>query len=465
MAYWGKRTLNRQKSPPDIIKPGKGVNTFNSPFEIDKDEAVASLNTSNRGFPALSTRPGTTAMYGTVASPITTVNGATARAGSLFHVVDGTTWKYWDGAAFVNVATGLANAKAKFVEFTTAVKKYTILVNGTDKKAWDGSAVIDLTDGQATALYAANDNRLFSLIDSSIYASDIGDITNWTTGDSDRIGLYGMIGSGTALIVYNDLIIGWSDQTMHVILGKTSDEFDPTDPLPVGNVSDRATLIHGPSGLLYWLDYGKFMAFTGGLPFDISQKVKGYLENVNYTYKANICAGQWGKYIYLSVPYGAGQTTNNLTLEYDTDLKMWYPWDIGFSNFYTIGQDLYGITPAGVVKKLNQGTADDATAITWSHTSGVEDPTPLRNRKAISDMWAIVDLPVGSTLVISYSTTVDGNDFATLKTFTANANEQNTRIQIPTNILANIPWHRRKLSGTGPCSVHYLEVHGRVKPR
>jgi hypothetical protein len=82
------------------------------------------------------------------------------------------------------------------------------------------------------------------------------------------------------------------------------------------------------------MDYRKYMAFTGSMPYEISQKVRGYLELINYTYKANICAGQWGKYIYLSIPYGLAQTTNNLTLEYDTENDTWYPWDIGFVNFF-----------------------------------------------------------------------------------------------------------------------------------
>lgn len=457
MAYWKRNSIPNKKSPPDIIRAGDGVNTFVNAFEINRSEATESLNTCNRNYPALATRLGTTSVY----TAITTNNGATARAGTTFHVVDSTTWKYWNGSSYTNVATGLANAKAKFIEFTTATAKFTIMFNGTQKKAWDGTTVTDLTDAQATRLIASNDNRMFTLINSSIYASDIGDITNWTTGDSDRIGLYGMVGSGTALTVYNDMIIGFSDQTMHIVYGKTKDEFDPTEPIPVGNVSDRATIIHGKTGVLYWLDYGRFMAFTGGLPYDVSQKVIRYLENVNYTYKENICSGQWGKYIYISFPYLAS-TTNNMTLEYDTERGMWYPHDIGYTSFFTIGQDLYGVASDGVVRKMNQGLADDSTAITWSHSMGVSDQLPLKNLKYITDLYALVDLPIGSTLILSYSTSVDNNDFQTLYTFTANANEQNSRIRIPTTILQRINLYRLKLSGTGPCTIHYLEIHGRI---
>ena len=464
IAYWGKRNLSQKKSPPDIIKAGDGVNTYVNAFEIEKNEATESLNTSNRSYPALATRKGMTSMYGSSTTALSGVNGATARAGTTFHVVEGTTWKYWNGSSYTNVATGLTNAKAKLLEFTTATNKYTLMFNGTEKKYWNGSALADISDSNcpATRYITANDNRLFALSGSYIQVSDIGDITNFTTGDSDRIGLYGMTGSGTAIVVYNDMIIAFSDQTMHIVFGKTSDEFDPTEPIPVGCVSDKSLLIHGENGVLYWLDYGKFMAFTGGTPFDVSQKATSYLDNINYTYKDLICAGQSGKYIYLSFTYGSRKKTNKLTLEYDTERKMWYQWNVGFTDFFNIGQDLYGITTGGIVYKLNQGTADDSTAITWSHTMGVNDWLPIKNLKHITDMYAIVDLPTNSTLTLSYSTTIDNDDFATLYTFSADSDEQNVRIRIPTTKLQRINWYRLKLSGTGPCKVHYLEVHGRV---
>lgn len=94
---------------------------------------------------------------------------------------------------------------------------------------------------------------------------------------------------------------------------------------------------------------------------------------------------------------------------------------------------------------------------------GVNDVIPAKSKKVISDIYAVIDLPVGNTLTLSYSTSVDINDFATLYTFTSNANEQNIRVRIPTTLLQNINWYRLKLNGTGHSKVHYLEIHGRFK--
>jgi len=295
-----------------------------------------------------------------------------------------------------------------------------------------------------------------------IYASAAANITDWTTlGDADQIILTGMLGTETAFIIYNDMKIGWTDQTMHIVMGKVSDDFDPSDPIPTGNVSDLATLIHGKTGVLYWMDYKKFMAFTGGMPADISQKARGYLELINYTYKANICAGQWGKYIYISFPYGLAQTTNNLTLEYDTENNTWYPWDIGFVNFFNIGEDLFGVTTAGVVLKLNQGTADDATAITWSHRTGAYDTTPLRNKKTAGWFHCLVNVPTGSTMKLSYSNTLTGS-FTSLYDFEVSADEQTVKVRVPTNVLQHNNLYRLQISGTGPGKFHMLDPDIRI---
>jgi hypothetical protein len=459
MAYWNKYSVPNKKSV--IMTIGSGINTDKNSFEIAKEESPKSLNTSNRLYPSLATRSGTESMYSSAGTPIPNVNGATTRAGSTFHVVSGTTWKYWNGTGYTNVATGLTSAESTFVEFTTALKKYTLMANGTNKKAWDGTSAIDLTQAPATKLIYCNDNRMFALKDSSLYTSDIGDITNWTTGDSTIVGLFGMTGSGTALIIYNDMIISWSDRTMHIVYGKVKDDFDPTEPIHVGNVSNKATLIHGQNGILYWMDYNRFMAFSSGLPREVSKKARGYLEQINYTYKEKIVCGQWNRYIYISFPY-QGSTVNNLTLEYDTERDMWFPYDKGFTDFINIGQDIYGVTAGGVVEKMNQGLDDSSSKIVWEHETGVIDVSPIKNLKHITDIWAVVDIPIGSTVTLSYSRSIDSSDFVELHTFTPDANEKNTRIRIPTTELQRLNWYRLKFSGVGACAIHYLELHGRT---
>lgn len=464
MAYWG-RAISHTKQIEEAISPGDGVNTFNTPFEIKPSEAVSSLNTSNRQYPALTVRPGSEAMFGTAASPLTTPYGSGSYNSTFPVFAHGTVLRIWVSTTFFQIASGLTGAKTKILEFNTQDTKHIVFTNGTDKKYWTGSVLGDITDGPATKLYAVDDFRLYALKNRTIYNSAAGSITDWTTvDDAGENVCVGMKGTETALVTYNDSVIAFSDQTMHVLNSNSPlDNLPLSDPIPVGCVSDRSTAI--VNGMLYFLDYGKYKAYSGGYPFDVSRNVKGYLENINYAYMENICAGIWGKYIYLSIPYGATQTTNNITLEYDTELGKWYPWNMGFESFYNLGEDLFGVTVGGVVKKLNTGTADDTTAIAWEFTTGAKMGTPVRSKKVISDIWAIIDLPIGSTFTVSYSTAVDSGSFTLLKTYTPDALEQSTRLQIPTSILQNIPWYRLKLAGAGPCTIHYLEIYSRIKKR
>lgn len=167
----------------------------------------------------------------------------------------------------------------------------------------------------------------------------------------------------------------------------------------------------------------------------------------------------------ISIPHGTSATANNLTLQYDTETKKWYVWNVGFTDFTVIGEETYAVDTSGYIWKLNTGTDDDGTAITWEVTFGPWNGLPARPRKTVSDIWAIVDLPTGSTFTMSYSETVDNDDFASLGTITASANEQNTRIQVPVSTLDSVNWYRLKLSGVGVCTIHYLEPYIRVSER
>lgn len=460
--YWGNKLRHAQK-PGETITLGDGENTL-STFEIKKSESSYSRNVSSRNYPALSVRPGRATAF----AAITTPNAFSQRNNEYPHVLDGTVWKRWDGAAWQTVQAGLTSAAGKFLEFNTEAKRYTVLVNGTDIYSWDGTTAASIAGAPATTLYTVDDFRLYALLGSVLKCTAEGSITDWTTADdADTIILAGMIGPGTAIAAFKDSVICWSEQTMHVLYGNDPYDFYPQDPMQYGCISDRSIVVHdSPDGraMLYFLDYGKFMRYSGGSPQEMSQKVRKYLEAINTTYKAKCVAGKHGKYIYLSIPYGA-VTSNNLTLEYDTELDKWYPIDQGYVEFVNIGEFLYGVDSAGAFHKINSGTTVNGTAIAWSFITGVWKKGAVSQKEVISDYWAVLDLPATSTLTLSYSTTVDGDDFVTLHTFTGSATEQMTRAQVPTTALQNIDWHRLKFAGTGSCTIHYLQEDLRVKAR
>jgi hypothetical protein len=469
MAYWGNVNRTSRMQPDTIIKPGDGINTYLPPTEIARSEAVSMLNMINTNYPSLSVRPGRVYYTISSAAPSTANNSLGMRGttnANYLHVHDNLTWKYWATSdAFVNVCTSGINATSKFIEFNTESARYTCLCGSSYLKYWDGTTLAASTAAPQTSLYAIDDYRLYNLNGSVLKCSAAGSITDWTTADdADSIAITSMKGVGTAICAYNDMIICWGEQTMHILYGDDPGNFTLADPIMNGCISNRSVIIY--NGILYFMDFYKFMMFTGGTPVEISQKAKTYLDNINYTYKSGIVSMPVGKYILISIPYGSSATANNLTLVYDTEYQKWYVWNLGFKDYTVMGEYTYAVDTSGYIWKLNTGTDDDGTAISWEVSFGVWNALPSRPRKVISDIWAIVDLPATSTMTVYYSTSFDStSDWTSLYSFTGSADGQNTRIKIPTSILQGVTWYRIKISGTGPATIHYLEPYLRVKER
>jgi len=463
MAYFGSR-ITRKLEPQELIVLGGGVNTSSTPFDISKAEALTSLNTISSDFPALSVRAGRTAMYGTVASPLTTPNGVGIRNNNEVYVHDATAWKKWGGSNWSTLAT-VANTPSEMREFVRPADRLLLLTNATDQKVYNGSAVSNITSAPKSNIYTADDYRVYGVEGSVLECSDILNHAEWVTGDSATIPMTSMEGTATAMSRYQNMTVVWSATTMHLLLGSISENFKFVEKIQSGCVGYKAHCTH--NGVLYFVDHGEIKAFTGGVPSAISEKVKFYLDNMNYTHKAKVCAIGHGNYLYISIPYGTTATTNTITLVYDIVNKVWHPWNFGILYFYKIENDIYGIDTSGVIWKLNSGTADGATAITWSHETGVWFDKVLRQRKVYSDIYVNIDLPLNSTCKLSYATVVEPtvDDWISLYDFEENANEQIVRVQIPTSVLYNAEYPCFKFSGTGPCTIYHIEPHVRIKRR
>lgn len=456
--YWNRRKLPHSPEPVPI-RLGDGENRALTVFEIKESEASYSRNTSSRNYPALSVCPGRANVF----SAITIPNAFGQRNNQYPHAQAGTTWIHWDGSVWQNVQTGLTSARGRFVDFTTEAKSYTILANGTEKYSWDGTTAAAITDMPATRLICVDDYRVYTLLGNKLSCSALGSITDWTTADdADSIMISSANGNGTAVAAYSDIVVCWFEQSMHQLFGDDPYNFQWGPVYDDGCISDYSVIEH--RGILYFLDYGAFKAFTGGKPQEISQRVRPYLEGINKTYKAKCVAGSSGKYIYLAIPYG-DTTENNLILEYDTELGKWYPQTGNVVDFVTIGETLYGISSTGQPMQFNSGTTFGGTAIPWSHITGVWHMNAY-TKKTLSELWAVLDLPVGSTLTLSYSPTVDGDDFVTIHTFTGSAIEQVTPIIPPVGDLQNVNFYRLKFAGTGPCNIDFLyKGRERIKVR
>jgi len=433
--------------PSAPIYLGGGINTYGTPFNIKEGEARDSRNVSSRLYPALAVRPGTDDAF----TAITTPNALGQRNNQYPHVQDGTVWKRWDGSAWQTVKDTLTSATGKIVEFATGTTLYTILVNGTDTYSWDGTNAVSLTAAPATKLYAVHKGRVYALKGKELKFSALNLITDWTTADdAGSITITNAKGDGAAITEFNDHIVIWTGQSMHELYGSYPGNYQLVDLSDDGCISDRSVIENG--GVLYFMDYGWIKAYTGSKPVKMSHAVKSFIDGIALAHKAKICAGKNGKYIYWAIPYGA-VTENNIVLEYDTEFKIWNVHSLAISQFVTIGESCYGVSPTGVIYDMEGGLTDNGTAISWYHTTGALNRNNLKT-KTLGSIPIVFDLPIGSTMTLSVSKTVDGNDFVLVHTFTASATEQ--RVDVYTDEIESCEWYRLKFAGTGPATIYYI---------
>lgn len=436
--------------PSDPVYLGGGMNTYGTPF-IKEGQARDSRNVSSRLYPALSVRPGIDDAF----TAITTPNAFGQRNNQYPHVQDGTVWKVWNGSAWVNIQTGLTNASGKIIDFATGTTLYTILANDTDTYSWDGTTAASLTDAPATKLYTSHKGRLYGLEGKELKFSALNLITDWTTvNDAGSISITNAKGDGSAITEFNDHIVVWTEQSMHELYGTGPFNYQLVDISKDGCISDRSVIENDDAqngGTLYFMDYGCIKAYAGSKPVKVSYAVSSFLDGINLAYKSKICAGKNGKYLYWAIPYAS--TENNIVLEYDTEFKIWNVHNLAISQFTTIGETCYGISPTGVIYNMESGTTDNGTAITWYYTTGALNKNNLRT-KTLGSIPVVFDLPIGSSMTLLVSKTVDGDDFEIVHTFTPSATEQ--RIDVYTDKIEGAEWYRLKFSGTGPSTVYYI---------
>lgn len=434
------------------VKPGMGENQYGTPFSIDESESVSSRNLTSRAFPAMSVRPGRAKFL----SALTVPNALGARDNSIIHVIDGTVWKYWSGTEWVVVREGLVSARGSFIDFTTGTTKFTIMSNGTQA----GSFVPDVSFTEISAfpktkMMTAHRGRIYALFGRELKFCALNLITDWSTiNDAGTIVITNAKSDGTAILEYADHVVVFTANSMHELHGTGPFNYQLIDISEDGCTAGR-TLIES-NGVLYFLDGQEFKAYAGGKPVVISQKIQGYLKAIPDAYKNRACCGKLGKYLYLSIPYGE-TTENNLLLEFDTELKQWYPQTGSFIEFITVGDILYGLDANGQIWNMASGTKDGETAIAWYKESGAYSKGSIRKKKNLQRVYVAFDQPAGSTLTMATSAKVDAEDFVVRKKFEASTIEQSQRAIMDANILGYVDWFRLKLAGTGPVTVHAIE--------
>ena len=454
-----------------VLTLGGGINTGAPPLHIKNEEAVYLRNMDSWKYPSAAVRPGRTT-YPTILS--TNAHTLGERNNETLMAVDGNTWKYWNAAttAWVSLTTALASTEAEMLDFATGTARYTILGNSTDTfRLYDGSTtLITVSDTNApkTKIFTVNKGRIYAASPTAGKYCALNLTTDWTTAnDAGSISLTRAKGAVTASAEYADMVIIWTEHSMHELYGTGPLNYQLVDVEgTVGCISQRSVI--KVKSRIYWLWFDGVYEYNGGSPMKVSEPVDDYIENINFNLKTACVAGAVGDILYLAIPHGSGATKNNLVLKCDTRLKKWYVETGNFRDFVTIGNTLYGLDYDGQVWDMRDltGTADSATPISWEFITKPFRHGNPSEPNTLNELWLVADISTGSTaFTVGYSTKITNHDsttFTTIKTLSGSSETQNQRIILKPAGVQKQDWYRLRFAGTGKAEIHYLEQKGGI---
>lgn len=466
---------------------GGGIDTSKTTFTTDIQTGTYLRNLSSRSYPALATREGRKVVFSRASAAVRGLGVRYENDDVSVLAVDGDVWGTVDNAGIMTSIQAFAvpaTTKTFMLQFSGVSKVYSIVTDGANRYAWDGTSVINLAlkkDGvtaqpaTATHIVAAFKNRLFWGKGRTLYWSKLNDIQDYEVGTSVIDGGFLTIAEAeeeiSAITVSSGRIQIFTQNNMYELYGSGPSTFElvPVDT-GIGCVGQFATAT--ANGLLYFAWRNGIYSYNGASFKKISDNVDYYFETISKDYIGGITIAADSKYLYCAIPSGSS-TYNNILLKYDFEKGLWFV-DYGvFALFISLPDKVYGLNDIeGAVYEMCVFNLYDTyfdidglvaqQVITWEWRSPSITISQLKSRMTVSHINVMLELPTGSTAKLAYNKSVsDGVSFTDLKTFTASTAPQNVYIPVPQNLINDLNWFRLKLYGTGPCIVHFMEIHFR----
>lgn len=456
--YYPRLYQVKHKIENVVNNPGDGINTYGTSLSIKPSEAIKSLNLCSRQYPSLCVRAGRQEHTECLTSP----NALGERNNESIHVQDGMVWKRWTGAVWEDIRNELTSRKGKIADFVRGTDRNTILMNGVDRCSWDGTTVTDLDEAPLTDKFTIHKGRIYALTGTTMKYSALNKINDWTTAnDSGTIELTNAKGPGTGIVTYGDYVTIFTEFSMHQIYGTGPSNYQLIDIADnIGCISDRSIVTY--KKLLLFVSFDGIYSFGGGDVEKISQKMDGYFKGINLNLRSSIVGGILEDTAFFSIPSKPDSTSNDLIIKYNISKGIWNTESGSILDFVTIGNRLYGVDNNGKLWDMISGTKDGLEQIYWNWESGPRFAKPSA-KQTLSNLWVLYDLPVGSTLNVYVSNSLDNDDWILNNELSDHEDEQISRLKIPINRINDVNWYRLKFTGTGPCTIHAIEEQYRVR--
>lgn len=465
---------------PFLVERFGGLNLIQDPEEAGALNAVALSNVDLDQLGRVRTRPGYSLVGSAASTDVPRIMAFYSYVTSEYLVaattLGSTVTQYnLSSGSSTSTTTAIVTSNNAFVRWGGVANTSLILADfGTSNiqklsnSTWTTHAI---GNGSEFLTITPNDDRLVAAGTSSNVAfSDPGDPT--TFGVNNFVQIHPGDGEEIkAAVTWRDYVFVFKQSKFFVFYGTSTD----ADGNPIFNyrlagtghgVTARGMAVAGDEGV-YFADKDGVYLTTGDSQRYISRAIEPWLQAGAYTGLPSFNLGSESPsgYAATSMTYYQRRlyiTNNGTTLVYDPQLDSWFVWSLGADGACTVPP---GYTASGVVlaigssKRLARltGTTDNGSAISWSYTSGLYDPSG-KNCVAVSLESALWGTGTATLQVANDHGAVDTGSVVTLGTSPA-------VIQGWQQIDREGVFWQHKLSGSGVATInrlaHYVSF---VKP-
>ena len=384
-------------------------------------------------------------------------------------VLAGTTLYKWNGTAFSTIATGFGSSS--YVQLAPMSGKYYLVDGATEVREYNpststlGSVISGSPDN--CDFIVAHRNRLFAAEGKNLNISNILLPDDWTTVDMTDIivieGTYGEDISGLAVIA--DHLVIAKERSISELWGFTPGADGDMEVIEIstsyGCMSPMSLQVI--DGTMYCLSHMGIVSYGGGVaPYIISDPaVQEYINTLNLTVKDKFTSCTDGRFYYLSVATGSS-TTNNAVIVYDTRTKTFWSQDITYTAMANHKDRIF------VGKADGKLYEKDYTALHGSLAWSFEKPVKIQdfmNRVTLQRVELIYEvLHADAELVVSIRPDISSGDYTILKTITDQTTDTAiARIPADFSKVYDKEWGMLKVSGTGSCIVHAVNLTMRAR--
>ena len=284
-----------------------------------------------------------------------------------------------------------------------------------------------------------NDNRLFGCKGDTVYASKLGDVTNWNVFDGIASDSYavdvGSPGDFTGCITYLGYPVFFKEDVIYKLYGSQPSNFQLMRSASLGVSPGDSKSLAVAGEILFYMSRVGIVAYSGATPSSV------FLPFNDEKFTDSV-AGSDGRKYYVSMKKTNGQ---HILAVYDTVFNTWHIEDDTEALGFAYLDGLYIMTPTSVL--LVNGAGSETIN---SYVEFADETLSTPNKKSVSKIAIRCTVFDEATLEVKIS--YDSGEWQTVKTLPGNSKRSYYLPVIP----HRCDHFRIRLEGSGRYIVHSI---------